>query len=110
MTAEITGIRDAGDLQRERLILRAKSDTDIGNSIVLCAPADGENVYPNAMEVAFWFPDKAVKKGDIIVLYTKEGEEKFKCNKNRTTSYFYYWGLSSPLWKKSKNAVVVLYL
>ena len=108
MTAEITGVKGAGDFQRERVVLRAKTNTDIGQTVVLCAPADGENIFPKAMEFAFWFPDNSVKKGDIIVLYTKSGEDRIKANANGTKSYFYYWGLTSPIWKEDENAAVVL--
>jgi hypothetical protein len=47
---------------------------------------------------AYWFTDKKIGRGDFVVLYSKKGVRKEKKNADGTTSHFFYWGLSNPLW------------
>jgi hypothetical protein len=64
-----------------------------------------------AIKRLYWFPDKPVKKGDVVVLYSKKGAQSEKLNDDKSTSHFFYWGLSEPSWlEENKAAAVVAHL
>jgi hypothetical protein len=68
MNVSLESIENAGDYERERVVLRATRDVDIGDYAVFMARSLGHGVQSGPLE-AFWFPDQRVKPGDFIVLY-----------------------------------------
>ena len=56
----------------------------------------------------YWFPDKRVKTGDIVVVYTKDGREN-EIEENGHRIHFLYWGLSMPIWSEEDRAPVLLH-
>ena len=54
----------------------------------------------------FWFPDKEVKKDDLIVLYTKKGKSSVKTNPSGNVSHFLYWELDQSVWREDRVAVL----
>jgi hypothetical protein len=57
---------------------------------------------------AYWFMDQEMKAGDLAVLYTKAGRRSEKTSENGSTSYFFYWGLNSPIWTRSMHRAVLV--
>lgn len=99
MTFKITKIIDAGSIDKERIVLRAQSDTDVGSCLLLGGEAVGpDRVSSGDMPFAYWFEDKPVKAKDLVVLYTKSGQNREKENENGTTSHFFYVGRDESLW------------
>lgn len=99
MTFELRGVENIGDLERERVVLRATSEADIGDYAVFrCRASGDEKVLSGNVPAAYWFVDRKVKSGDFVVLYSKTGETGEKTNENGNTSYFFYWGYSKPQW------------
>lgn len=107
MKVEIRSFAEAGELTKERLILKASSDLDIGDYAVFCSGISDEGNPTSGRKRAFWFPDYAVKAGDLVVLYTKKGSQSKKAWKSNT-AHFFYWGLEAPIWVPPKCAVVLL--
>jgi hypothetical protein len=106
MNLELKGVRDVGDLNRERVVLRATQDADIGRfAIFKCRTTSDDGVAAGYIPAAYWFPDKKVKSGDWVVLYTKEGTRSEKAGDNGNT-YFYYWGRKDPQWNGYIAALV----
>ena len=102
-------LEGVGALSTERVVLRATKDADIGRYVLFRAAirsddeVEGGNV-PNA----FWFPDKNIKKGDFVVLYSKSGTQSEKLDsKGERTSHFFYWNLKSTIWDDAHRAVVL---
>jgi hypothetical protein len=83
--------RDPGTLASERLVLRINAATEIGEFAIFRAAAEDGSVTTEVTHV-FWFPDKAAKAGDVVVLYTKEGANRERSNRDGSTSHFFYWG------------------
>ena len=103
----IIGVRDQGKPESERLLLKAESDLDIGHLLVLCVRMRND-VPTTGIKRVYWFPDKQVQAGDLIVLYTKSGTATEKKNEDGTTSHFYYWRLTSPAWGEADDGVVLV--
>jgi hypothetical protein len=107
MTVQITSIADAGKLDKERVVMKVSSDDDMTSYAVFAAFSGDMGALSGNIPNAYWFQAWQVKRGDFVVLYTKVGTESQKKNANGTTSHFFYWGLSFPLWTTGKIAALV---
>lgn len=107
MKVKIASVANAGDIEKERLILKVEHESDIGSYLVLQGRTEEDSVWSDAQPNAFWFPDKSVKIGDLVVLYTREGAEGTKDIGNGHTSYFHYWNLKQPVWTKGHTPVLI---
>jgi len=108
MKIDIKSIADKGNLEKERLVLKVKSDIDIGDYLVIQAGFHGGEVSTGTFNTC-WFPYKSIAAGDLVVLYTKSGKENEKELKSSNKAHFFYWGLSSALWANNDRAPVLLH-
>ena len=107
MNLKITSVADKGIPQKERLVLKAELDTDIGLFAVFRAFVQADSVT-NYVTDAYWFPNKDVKAGDLIVLYSKIGKDSERLNKNGTTVHFFYWSRDDDVKWADEDFVPVL--
>lgn len=108
MNIEFSTLEDAGDLARERIVLKVADKDDIGEYAIFNARLGKTGkIQSGPVRDAYWFVDKDVKKGDLIVLYTKDGETSEKKNDDDTMSYFFYWRKTSPIWVAGRIPVLV---
>lgn len=103
----LNSVADRGDLQRERLVINVLADVDVGNYAVFRAASDGDVVYADVTDT-FWFPDKHVSAGDIVVLYSKSGVQKEKPLKRGGTAHFFYWDLDRSIWHTGVDSPVLV--
>lgn len=108
MNVIIKRIRDAGIEKKERIVLEVIKETDIGSYIVFNTTSLTEDSVSNEVRHTYWFPDKTVKTGDFVVLYTKSGKQKEILNKVGTTSHFFYWGLEKTILNNKEDYVILL--
>ncbi len=108
MKLKLKAVADKGNFQRERLVIKVLNDTNVGEFLILRTGfADGQvNIDVSS---AYWFPDKSVKAGDLVVLYSKPGTNKDKALDSGNKAHFYYWGESKVLWATPDNAAVLLH-
>lgn len=109
MKLEILHVPDKGNLDKERLVLNAIADTDIGEYAVLQTGFRKESVTTSVYHT-YWFPYKRVSEGDLIILYTRTGRignEKIMENENK--AHFFYWGIEVSIWNHENRAPVILY-
>jgi len=107
MNITIRGVRDNGTLSDERLVLVVEEDLDIGEYCVADTTYIKEGTVSNKLRHFYWFPDKSIKKGDLVVLYTKSGKYSYRENKDGTKSHFFYWGLDNTVWNADGDCAVV---
>jgi hypothetical protein len=108
MKLEISSFADPGNLQKERLVMKALSDIDIGNYAVFISNVSDDGKATAGPKTAFWFPDGTVRAGDLVVLYTKAGQDSKKDLADGTTVHFYYWGITDVLWGRGDKTAVIL--
>lgn len=108
MKLKISSFADAGNFQKERLVIKVESDTDIGDYAAFCSAISSEGKATSGRKNAYWFPDGDVKSGDLVVLYTKRGTASMKELEGGRTAHFYYWGQENSLWGSASNAAVIL--
>lgn len=109
MKLAFKNIYGAGELARERIVLTALDDCDIGTYAMLVARrgSTSQTIEGGPIPHCFWWPDKQVTEGDLIILYTKNGAVSVKENASGSTSHFFYWDLAESIWKEDKVAVLV---
>lgn len=106
MNVKFKSIAGRGDLADERVVLNVLAETDIGRFIVLRTKRH-QDLATTGVRNAFWFPDKKVSAGDIVVLYSKAGTQSEKTLDSGSKAHFFYWGQTTPLWGASDVAGVV---
>ena len=108
MRLAIQYVADRGHVAKERLILRVRADTDVGVYILIQSDFQGDSVTI-ATYHTYWFPYKAVKSGDLVVLYTKSGRINEKVVPDGRRVHFFYLGLDEPIWSGEDRAPVLLH-
>lgn len=107
MNLELRSIIAPGDLKKERITLRALSNLEIGDYIV--ARTIFVNGSPSTyFDHAIWFPYKQVSKGDLVVLYTKNGADSEKKLSDGSIVHFFYFDLDETIWDNSRYGAIVL--
>ena len=74
-----------------------------------CQMFFSEGQVNTGVSSTFWFPDKEVQTGDLVVVYTKEGKASEKLLESGKRAHFFYWGRSAPQWASSSHGVVLLH-
>jgi hypothetical protein len=109
MKINIKKIIDHGH-NKERIVLNIIEDTDIGEYLILDSTYTSKGRVSNKVRHPYWFPDKKVKKDDLVILYTKKGEPNETKNEDGSTSYFFYWGLDSNVWNNDGDCALLLHI
>ena len=108
MKLKFSSFADAGQPQKERLVLRVEEDTDVGDYLIMISSGASDGRATAGRKVAYWFPDKEVKAGDLVVLYSKRGSQSEKKLDAGGTAHFFYWGLDGAQWSGSECGAVLL--
>lgn len=110
MMIQIKFVADRGVPDRERLVLEVLHNVDIGDFILIRTGYEENEVTIDVVNT-FWFPYKRVRRGDIVVVYSKSGPctYKRKAIRDNRTAHFFYWGQNSALWDGDSVAPVLLY-
>ena len=106
MKLKISHIADPGNLDKERIAIEVDGDVDVGRFLLLQAEYRDNNVFAWVSKT-YWFPDKSVKEGDIVIVYTKEGvNNEITVEDNRI--HFFYWRLPEAIWAEEDRAPVLV--
>lgn len=108
MNIEIQSIADKGNHEKERLVLKVLSDSDIGDYL-LAQTGYSEGSVTIGVHHTYWFPYKRVSAGDLVVVYSKTGKDSEKELKQGTKAHFFYWGIGTAIWNRSDRALVLLH-
>lgn len=108
MNVQIREIIDAGILEDERLVLKILKDCDIGKYLTFDSTYTQDGKISNLVRHPYWFPDKELKAGDLVVLYTKSGLQSQTSNRDGSTSHFFYRGLERTIWNQEGDCAVLL--
>jgi hypothetical protein len=108
MKLEIRSVADKGNHQKERLVLKVISNTDIGDYLLIQAGYNEEGVTIGTYHT-YWFPYKSVSASDLVILYTKSGKDSEKEIKQGKKAHFFYWGINDSIWNRRDRAPVLLH-
>ncbi len=107
MNIGINRIADAGVIEKERLTLSVVREDDIGYYLVCATSKLPDGKVSSSLRAPYWLPDKKVRAGDLVVVYSKQGTRSEKQNEDGSTSYFFYRGRSKPVWADVSDAAVL---
>ena len=111
MKLKIHSIADKGELTKELLWIEVLEDvSDLTYYMVCDTTYTEEHSISNELRHVFWFPKKAVKKGDWIALRSTKGQETSLTNNSKTTTHTFYWGLGRTIWNKDGDCAVLFHL
>jgi hypothetical protein len=107
---ELIEIKDRGNLAMERVVFKVMEDGNIGSWMVYRARApleEGKRILKSTIYDAYWFWDKEISAGDLVILYTKISPVGYKKKDAlEQNSHFFYWGKDGPLWNNENRAIV----
>lgn len=107
MKLKIVKILDRASPNQERLWLKVLQDTDMKFFIVFDTTYTAPNAISNIQRHAYWFPSKAVRAGDNVVLYTRKGSNSSQPNPDGTTNHFFYWDSDKTIWNNTGDCAVL---
>jgi hypothetical protein len=109
MDIKIRKIQGDGDATKEYVILDVTRDCDIGKYLLADNSFTSKGTISNKLRHVYWFPDKSVKSGDIVYLYTGKGTASSVANANGNgTTHRFYWKLGSSVWNDDDADAAVL--
>ena len=107
MNVEIISVHNHGNHKEEYVLLRVKADCDIGHYQLCDSTYTKDGNVSNKVRHTYWFPDKPVKKGDLVSLWTKDGTNTTTKNDSGTTVHRFYWGLAKAVWNDDGDCAVL---
>ncbi len=102
-------IKDAGIFDKERIVYIVENDCDLGKYLVAESTILSNNKFSSKIQNVFWLPDWEVKKGDLVVIYSKEGTHHKVINDDGSVTHFMYWGLTSAHSQNIQTPCVVMF-
>jgi hypothetical protein len=109
MDITIHSVDNKGDLTNEAIWFVIKEDINIGKYILSDTTYLESGEVSNELRHIYLFPNKNLKKGDWVVLYTKNGNNSSFLNKTKTTTHIYYWNLGHSVWNKGGDCAVLFH-
>jgi hypothetical protein len=108
---EVVSIEGKGDLDTECVWLIAKENIERIELYIICDTTytDDDHIS-NELRHMYWFPKRAVSRGDYIKLATKRGQNIVVDNKSNTKTHIFYWGLGHTVWNKDGDCAVLFKL
>jgi len=108
MNIEINGVIGDDHIDTERLIFKVKQDDNLSDYVVVDSQSTMFGRVPKKDRHIFWFPNREVKKGDTVILYTKRGKPGFM-DKDETRHVF-YWNLDNGIWTSKNDSAILLHI
>lgn len=106
MEIVLSSIGSKGDLTNERIGFKVLKDCELKYFLVF-KTVKREKGFFNRSNGAYWFLPQELKAGDSVVLYSKAGLDSVNTNDNGSKTYFFYWGLTAPIFNAPENCVVL---
>mgnify|MGYP001267578516 CR=1 FL=1 len=100
MDVKIIKIESKGDFDKEYVLLEVLSDCEIGEYLLADSSYTSEGKLSNKIRHIYWFPNKTVKKGDFVFVFTrpKKMNDKTEWSNNYTNNHAFYWNLKIAIW------------
>ncbi len=102
-------IVDRGVPNQERLHLTVGRDSNAANYVVLLSSfstPSRDSVLAGSRS-SFWFPNRNLKAGDNVILYTKGGTESMQARPDGKQNHFFFWGSNQTLFPDPSSCVIV---
>lgn len=110
MKVKVISVHNHGDFDQEYVLLKVLENCDVGYYILGDSTYTNDGKVSNKVRHTFWFPDKEVKKGDLLSVWTKTGKNTSTKNDSGTPIHRFYWNLKTAIWNDDGDCAVLLEL
>ena len=110
MKLSVVNIEHQGDREKEVVTLAVNEDCDLRHFIVASATFNREDVKSNLFRDTLWLPSVKAKKGDYILLFTRDGENADRENNLGSTSHLIFWGSEQAVWHEKDDEIMLFEL
>lgn len=108
MDLKITSVHNHGKCNEEYVLLKATADCDVGYFMLADTTYTKKDSVSNKLRHTFWFPNKKIKKGDLVSVWTRTGEDTTTKTDSGTPVHRFYWGLKTSVWNDNGDCAVLL--
>lgn len=108
MKLKITSIQNRGDAAKEYVMLEALADIDVGDYLLGDTTYLQDGSVSNKLRHTFWFPNKKVRKGEYVSLWTGKGKATLGETKDGSPVHRFYWNLATAVWNDDKDCAVLI--
>lgn len=101
MSLRLIGLRDAGNIEKERVLLGAPRRMDLGGTVLAASKLNHQGRVDPAFRRVLWLPDELAEDGDLIAIYTRElpsTREGWHTQANGRRVLRLGVGRSAPIW------------
>ena len=109
MKLKIIEVQGIGDYDKELVLLQAEDDCDVGRYLLADSTYTANGKVSNEVRHTFWFPDKEIKKGEYVAVWTKPGKSAEVTFRERPLHRF-FWGLSKAVWNDDGDCAVLMHV
>lgn len=107
MKIEIYGVEHKGRLKDEQLWLRVIQEVPDLSVYQVADTTFAGSAVSNELRHLYWFPPAAVRAGDWICLFTKNGKDATVARADGKTTHLFHWRLDRTVWNKGKDQAVL---
>lgn len=107
MDVKIIAVKNHGNAKEEYVLLEVTADCDIGHYQIGDSTYTSNGSVSNKLRHTYWFPDKPVKKGDLVCLRTSSGANETKTGSDGKQIHWFYWGLAVAVWNNDGDCAVL---
>lgn len=105
MKIKVMHIKDIGNIEKERVVLVSDGDDNSWSYGLGKADAVGDGFYP-VISKMFLLPEVIVTKGDMLSVYTREGDYRSYVFNGKAMVHEIFMGMDSTFWKSGDSAVL----
>lgn len=110
MKLEILSVHNQGNYEKEHVFLKATEDCDVGRYVLADTSYTSAGRVSNKLRHVFWFPDKNVKRGEYVSVWTGSGQDTMTKTDPGAPVHRFYWGLKSSVWNDTGDCAALLEL
>lgn len=102
---KIVQIHAKGGAAKESVVMTVLASGSLRNFAIVDNTFGKTGKLSNKNRHFYWFPDREVKTGETVKLYTGQGEDSSNGGLHQL-----YWGLQAAIWNDEKDAAVLFEL
>lgn len=98
-------------LDNERIVIDVlENSVPKENYILFDTTYDDKGKISNKHRHPFFFCTNQVNKGEVIVIYTKQGDDYISKSSKQTKMYVLHWGLGVCVWNNNKDNALLAHV
>lgn len=110
MTLKVVSIHGQGNATQEYVLLQASTDLSLEYYLLADTTYSSATTVSNKVRHTYWFPLKAVKAGELVVVCTGLGTDDSYLNSAGTKVHRFFWNLKTPVWNNTGDAAILFSL